>query len=320
MKVGMRFIRRAEHGWLGPRGDHFRACSRHRAGGRRLRPGRGRISSSRAIGGSKPAPSAPTSSLGLTAGLVPCRSTRPTRRLSAPGCSRTSASTPRAAAFASSVVENAVINRIAFEGNSRVKDEQLKLEIQSKERGTLSRAAVQSDVQRIVEVYRRSGRFDVNVDPKIIELPNSRVDLVFEIKEGRQDQYQDDQVRRQPRLFLVSAQRRHQDLRDQPALVPADQQRLRSRPPRGRPRTVAPVLSEARLYRRPHRRGDGEYDPARKGFLISFRSRKASSTASAPSMSCRTSTRSIRRSCARVCGSRRATSTTPTRSKRPSRT
>jgi outer membrane protein insertion porin family len=82
------------------------------------------------------------------------------------------------------VVENAVINRIAFEGNSRVKDEQLKLEIQSKERGTLARAVVQSDVQRIVEVYRRMGRFDVSVDPKIIELPNGRVDLVYEIKEG----------------------------------------------------------------------------------------------------------------------------------------
>ena len=82
------------------------------------------------------------------------------------------------------VVENPVINRIAFEGNTRVKDDQLKLEIQSKERGTLSRAVVQSDVQRIVEVYRRSGRYDVSVVPKIIELPNSRVDLVYEIREG----------------------------------------------------------------------------------------------------------------------------------------
>ena len=82
------------------------------------------------------------------------------------------------------VVENPVINRIQFEGNSRVKDEQLKLEIQSKERGTLSRGVVQSDVQRIVEVYRRSGRFDVSVVPKIIELPNGRVDLVYEISEG----------------------------------------------------------------------------------------------------------------------------------------
>ncbi len=83
-----------------------------------------------------------------------------------------------------SVIENPVINRIAFEGNSKVKEEQLKLEIQSKERGTLSRPVVQSDVQRIVEVYRRGGRYDVRVDPKIIELPNNRVDLVFEINEG----------------------------------------------------------------------------------------------------------------------------------------
>src|SRR5215813_5807474 len=82
------------------------------------------------------------------------------------------------------VAENAVINRIAFEGNSRVKDDQLKLEIQSRERGTLSRAVVQSDVQRIVEVYRRSGRYDIRVNPVIIDLPNSRVDLVFEVNEG----------------------------------------------------------------------------------------------------------------------------------------
>jgi outer membrane protein insertion porin family len=82
------------------------------------------------------------------------------------------------------LVENPVINRIAFEGNKKVKEDQLKLEIQSKERGTLSRAVVQSDVQRLVEVYRRGGRFDVHIDPKVIELPNSRVDLVFEISEG----------------------------------------------------------------------------------------------------------------------------------------
>jgi outer membrane protein insertion porin family len=82
------------------------------------------------------------------------------------------------------VVENPVINRIAFEGNKRAKDEQLAGEIQSKARGTLSRPVVQGDVQRIIENYRRNGRFDVTVTPKIIELPNNRVDLVFEIREG----------------------------------------------------------------------------------------------------------------------------------------
>ncbi len=82
------------------------------------------------------------------------------------------------------VVENPVINRVAFEGNKKVKDEQLNIELQSKPRGTLSRASVQADTQRIIDMYRRSGRFDVRVDPKIIELPNNRVDLVFEITEG----------------------------------------------------------------------------------------------------------------------------------------
>jgi outer membrane protein insertion porin family len=82
------------------------------------------------------------------------------------------------------VVENPVINRVAFEGNKKVKDEQLSSEVQSKPRGTLSRPMVQADVQRIVEIYRRNGRFDVRVEPKIIELPNNRVDLVYEINEG----------------------------------------------------------------------------------------------------------------------------------------
>jgi outer membrane protein insertion porin family len=82
------------------------------------------------------------------------------------------------------VVEAPVINRVQFEGNRRVKDEILTGEIQSKPRSTFSRAVIQSDVQRILEVYRAHGRYDIRVEPKIIELPNNRVDLVFEINEG----------------------------------------------------------------------------------------------------------------------------------------
>jgi outer membrane protein insertion porin family len=82
------------------------------------------------------------------------------------------------------VVENPVIGRIAFEGNKKIKDEQLTGEIQSKPRGTLSRPMVQSDAQRIAEIYRHSGRYDVTVNPEIIEQPNNRVDLVFTITEG----------------------------------------------------------------------------------------------------------------------------------------
>ena len=82
------------------------------------------------------------------------------------------------------VVEAPVIDRLVFEGASKIKDEQLQQEIQSKARGTLSRATVQADVQRIIDVYHRNGRFDIQVVPKIIARPNNRVDLIFEIKEG----------------------------------------------------------------------------------------------------------------------------------------
>jgi outer membrane protein insertion porin family len=82
------------------------------------------------------------------------------------------------------VVENPVIGRLAFEGNKKVKDDQLSAEIQSKPRGTLSRPMVQSDAQRIAEIYRHQGRYDVQVTPEIIEQPNNRVDLIFTITEG----------------------------------------------------------------------------------------------------------------------------------------
>ncbi|PKU25790.1 outer membrane protein assembly factor BamA [Telmatospirillum siberiense] len=82
------------------------------------------------------------------------------------------------------VVENPIINRLAFEGNKRVKSEQLQTEVQLKTRSVYTRTKVQADVKRILDIYRRNGRFAATVDPKIIELPQNRVDLVFEINEG----------------------------------------------------------------------------------------------------------------------------------------
>jgi len=82
------------------------------------------------------------------------------------------------------VVENPIINRVAFEGNKRIDNEQLDAEVQMRPRVVFTRAKVQDDVKRILDVYRRSGRYAVSVDPKIIELPQNRVDLVFEIDEG----------------------------------------------------------------------------------------------------------------------------------------
>jgi outer membrane protein insertion porin family len=168
------------------------------------------------------------------------------------------------------VVENPVINRIAFEGNRKVKDEQLKAEIQSKERGTLSRPIVQADVARLVEVYRRGGRFDVRVEPKIIELPNNRVDLVFEITEGVKTgvkriefignrYYSDfrlaDVIKTAQTGLLAFLQ--SNDIYD-PDRIEADRELLRRF-------YLKHGFIDVRIIS-----AVGEYDPARRGFLITF--------------------------------------------------
>ena len=168
------------------------------------------------------------------------------------------------------VVENPVINRVAFEGNKKAKDEQLNAEVQSKPRGTLSRPTVQADVQRIIEIYHRTGRFDVSVDPKIIELPNNRVDLVFEIREGDKTGIKDirfvgtkaysssrlkDVVKTSESNILSFLQTT--DIYD-PDRIEADRDLLR------------------RFYLK-HGYADvrivsaiGEYDPAKKGFVVTY--------------------------------------------------
>ena len=82
------------------------------------------------------------------------------------------------------VTENPIINRVAFEGNSKIDDDKLRDEVQSRARQVFTRARVQSDVERILTIYRRSGRYNASVEPKIIKLEQGRVDLVFEINEG----------------------------------------------------------------------------------------------------------------------------------------
>ena len=83
------------------------------------------------------------------------------------------------------VVENPIINRISLEGNNKIKDEDLDKEIQLRARVVYTRTKVQRDVEKILELYRRKGRFAARVEPKVIELPQNRVDVVFEITEGR---------------------------------------------------------------------------------------------------------------------------------------
>jgi outer membrane protein insertion porin family len=83
-----------------------------------------------------------------------------------------------------SLVENPIINRIAFEGNLRLDDDVLTSEVQLRPRVVYTRSRVQNAVSRILELYRRNGRYGATVEPKVIQLPQNRVDLVFEINEG----------------------------------------------------------------------------------------------------------------------------------------
>ncbi|MDH3737604.1 MAG: outer membrane protein assembly factor BamA, partial [Alphaproteobacteria bacterium] len=82
------------------------------------------------------------------------------------------------------VVENPIINRIAFEGNRRLDDDVLDAEVTLRPRVVYTRTKVQNDVKRLLDIYRRSGRFGATVEPKVIQLPENRVDLVFEVDEG----------------------------------------------------------------------------------------------------------------------------------------
>jgi outer membrane protein insertion porin family len=82
------------------------------------------------------------------------------------------------------VVENPIINQVIFEGNNAIALDKLKDETNVHPRGIFTRSNVLQDVQRIVELYRRSGRISVVVTPKVVELPQKRVDLIFEIVEG----------------------------------------------------------------------------------------------------------------------------------------
>ena len=82
------------------------------------------------------------------------------------------------------VVENPIINKRVFDGNNKVDDSILESEVQLAPRAIYSRSKVQEDVQRILEVYKRSGRYAAVVEPKIIKRDQNRVDLVYEINEG----------------------------------------------------------------------------------------------------------------------------------------
>ena len=82
------------------------------------------------------------------------------------------------------VVENPIVNQVIFEGNGAVGDDKLSEEVTIRPRGIYTRARVQEDVGKIVELYRLSGRISASVTPKIVQLEQNRVDVIFEIDEG----------------------------------------------------------------------------------------------------------------------------------------
>src|SRR3970282_256365 len=82
------------------------------------------------------------------------------------------------------VLENPIVSRVAFEGHKEIEDETLASEVPLKSRAAYPRPRVQADVQRILNLYRRQGLYAAQVDPKIINLDNNRIDVVFEINEG----------------------------------------------------------------------------------------------------------------------------------------
>jgi outer membrane protein insertion porin family len=166
--------------------------------------------------------------------------------------------------------ETPVIGRVAFEGNKRAKDSDLTPVVESKARGSLQAATVQSDVEHIVETYRHLGRDDVTVKPVVIERGSDRVDLVFEVNEGaktpvRQINFTGNAAFGKRQLaaviktsatnmlsFLVGG-----DVYD-PDIVNADRELLRNYY-RNKGYADANVRSAT-----------AEYDPAAKGFTITF--------------------------------------------------
>ncbi len=139
------------------------------------------------------------------------------------------------------VQENPVINRILLEGNRRLKDDKILPEIRLKPREIFTRSKARADVERIIELYKRQGRYAAQVEPKIVQLEQNRVDLVFEVYEGPvskvrsiniigNDAFADDRLRRE--MFTrqtggLLGFLRSNDSYD-PDRLAADQQKLRA--------------------------------------------------------------------------------------------
>jgi outer membrane protein insertion porin family len=168
------------------------------------------------------------------------------------------------------LTEAPVLGRVAFEGNKKIKDNDLEAVIESKPRGALQRATVQADVAHIMEAYRHAGRDDVGVVPKVIDRGSDRVDLVYEVTEGkkttvRRINFVGNKVfgnRQLAAVIKTSATNMLSFLTGgdayDPDRVAADREQLRVYY-RGKGYADASVTSAA-----------AEYDPALHGFVLTF--------------------------------------------------
>jgi outer membrane protein insertion porin family len=168
------------------------------------------------------------------------------------------------------VTEAPVLDRVAFEGNRKIKDADLAAAVQSKPRGGLQRATVQADVGRIIEAYRHVGRDGVRVSPEIIDRGNGRVDLVYVITEGAKT----------PVRQINFVGNRAFGARQLNAIIKTSASNLLSFLTGGdvyNPDRIAQDQEQLRLYYRSKGYADAtvssakaEYDPAAKGFTVTF--------------------------------------------------
>ena len=199
------------------------------------------------------------------------RSTKASRRSIATGLFQDVRISHAGGRLVVTVVENPVINRVAFEGNKKAKDEQLKAEVQSKPRGTLSRPTVQADVQRIIEIYHRSGRFDVQ----------RRSEDHRTAEQSRRSRVRDQRRRRRP------ASRRSSSSATQPISTGRLKDVIKTSESNWLsflqttdiydPDRIEADRDLLRRFYLKHGYADvrivsavGEYDPAKKGFVITF--------------------------------------------------
>ena len=153
------------------------------------------------------------------------------------------------------------INRIVLEGNKRLKDDKITPEIQLAPRQIFTRSKARADVARIIELYRRQGRFAATVEPKIVQLEQNRVDVVFEINEGPKSKIR--QINILGNEKFGDGELRGEMVTKRTGLLSflGSGDSLRSRPAGLRPAEAAAVLPDQRLCRFPRRLGGRRADP-----------------------------------------------------------